>query len=78
MFALAGRYARKAKIRKGLVAAVYLGFIAACYAPDSFWRVRCWSTSGLSQSVVQAQLGLAGQPICHSCPGVKHTPDGRR
>jgi hypothetical protein len=33
---------------------------------------------GFSKSVGQAQLGLPGQPICHSAPGVKHTPDGRR
>ncbi len=31
-----------------------------------------------SYSVRQAQLGLAGQPISHSAPGVKQTLDGRR
>ena len=33
---------------------------------------------GFSKSAGQAQLGLAGQPSCHSSPGVKHTQDGRR
>jgi hypothetical protein len=69
----------KTRIKKSVLAEVYLGFIGL--------TLRCGLALGergvhrpvdFSESIGQAQLGLPGQPICHSSPGVKHTQDGRR